>query len=168
MQGLRKMAGKAVYGAREAAEILGVSEIELRMRIRQGIIRPINSKEPGEDLCLQSGLCFRKEELLKQWRDFLLADRDTRDEIRFLVKEVSNILICLEEIRNQLQPPTWMRLTDLARLLDIHPVTVRARIRKIGNNGAGEIRLKGMNPIRCHKVEGIWRVTREEAIKNFI
>lgn len=147
---------KRVLSLVEAAEFLGQSPVNVRLRVEQGLLKPLAGRG-GRDtamLARAGELYFDREDLLKQWSALMMFDRDMREEIRYLVAVVNDLSVAVREVLNKVQTPDHLTLRAAADYLGVHRVTLQRRIDPV----AGCMRLRGCCVVPIKKVEGKWLV----------
>lgn len=155
---------RGVMTLSEAAEWLGISEYDLRLRVRQKIIRPMNFESDDKLLYLKDGLYFKREEIEAQWRDFISVERDLRDQVLYLVTVVRQLAIDIQSIKSRVELPELIDLKSLSKYLGVHPVTLRKKV--ISSDGVfGKIVIEGHGSLDCRKIEHSWRVASEDVKK---
>lgn len=152
------LGSKRYLNENEVAELLGISEVDVRLRVRQGILRPVGlGATEGKDLWCRDNLNFEREEVLKQYKNFILAERDVRDEVCFLLVLVRRLVGDMEKVKEFIISPEYVGLRFIAERLGVHRVTLQNRI--ISDGSKGYIRLRGIDKsLPCVKIEGAWRV----------
>ena len=148
---------KGVVTLTEAADWLGISEYDLRLRVRQKVIKPVNY-DPSDGLMhLRATMYFRRDEIEKQWRDFISVERDVRDEMKYLIATVNQLARDVTQILERVKLPEYINLRALAAYLGVHPVTLRKKV-FTRDGHTGHIDLSGYGPLDCYKIEGAWKV----------
>lgn len=149
----------------EVADFLGKSQVYVRLLVMDGVLNPLGKEVYGATAAQQVNLLFEKKEVMKYIYENLTKERNTRDQLTYVIKMLNNLWLVVDEIRQHVEEPSYVDLRWISQRLGIHRVTLQKRLER--KNDSGLLFLKGMeSPIPCKKIEGRWKIYRKTLEKN--